>query len=759
MAAEPEAGPSSPAALVATSAGIATALLAAAWLAAQVPAVAAGEVLRFGAAWLPALGVELAFRIDGLSLLFGLLISGIGALVLLYAHHYIAGHSHAARLQLYLVLFMLSMLGVVLADDAVLLFVFWELTTVTSYLLIGFQHGDPTSRRSALQALLVTGTGGLALLAGLLLVGGIEGTLRISDWSTDGALLAHALYPGILVLVLLGAFTKSAQFPFHFWLPNAMAAPTPVSAYLHSATMVKAGVYLLARLAPVLGGSDAWLLALATAGGFTAAWAAWISLRQTDLKLALAYTTVVSLGLLVLMLAPGTPGAVAAAVTFLLVHALYKCALFLVVGIVDHETGTRDVALLGGLGRAMPWTAGAAALAALSMAGIPPLLGFVGKELQYEMALGYGPAPGVVTAVLVGVNALMFAIAGVVALRPFWGAPTDVVEEAEEAPAAMLAGPLLLAGLGLACGVFSGAVGELLIAPAVSAIRAEPAALHLSLWHGFNAALALSGVTTLLGVALYLFREPLRAVFARALARLPLTGDRGYDGALDGLKALARWQTDLLQGGSLRRYLTFTFGTLALAVGGTLLLRDGLAWPGRLAPVPPHAWVIAGLIAAGSSVPLLVQSRLAVITALGVAGIGISLLFLLFGAPDVAMTQLLVETLFVVIVAVVLLRLPPLFGKDHPRRRGRAFDAVVAVATGATVSAVLLATISGPLDLGISQWFAAESLPSAHGRNIVNVILVDFRALDTMGEITVVAVAGWAAYALLKLRPSSEEAP
>jgi multicomponent Na+:H+ antiporter subunit A len=242
------------------------------------------------------------------------------------------------------------------------------------------------------------------------------------------------------------------------------------------------------------------------------------------------------------------------------------------------------------------------------------------------------------------------------------------------------------------------------------------------------------------------------------VARLPLTGDRGYDASLDGLKAVARWQTDLLQGGSLRRYLTFTFATLALAVGGTLLARDGLAWPGQLATVPPHALVIVGLIAAGSAVPLLAESRLAVITALGVAGIGISLLFLLFGAPDVAMTQLLVETLFVVIVAVVLLRLPPLYGRSHPRRRGRGFDVVVAIATGATVSCVLLATISAPLDLTLSQWFAAESYPSAHGRNIVNVILVDFRALDTMGEITVVAVAGWAAYALLKLRAPEEGA-
>lgn len=758
MAAESEVGPESPAALAATSAGIATALLVVAWLAAQIPAVAAGGVARLGVAWLPALGVEASLRIDGLSLLFGLLISGIGALVLLYAHRYIAGHRHAARLQLYLVLFMLSMLGVVLADDAVLLFVFWELTTITSYLLIGFQHNDPRSRRSALQALLVTGAGGLALLAGLLLVGGIEGTLRISDWRTDGALLAHALYPGILVLVLLGAFTKSAQFPFQFWLPNAMAAPTPVSAYLHSATMVKAGVYLLARLAPVLGGSDAWLLALASVGGITALWGAWRSLRQTDLKLALAHTTVASLGLLVLLLAPASELAVAGAVAFLLVHALYKSALFLVVGSIDHETGTRDAELLGGLGRAMPWTAAAAALAALSMAGLPPLLGFVAKELQYEAALGPAWGAALVPGLLVVVNALMFAVAGVVAFRPFWRGRMQADPPHDEAPLAMLAGPLLLAGAGLACGLFVGPVGDLLLLPAVAAIRAEPTTLHLSLWHGLNPALALSGVTVAAGLLLYGVHLRLRAILPGLAERLPVTGDRVYDALLDALKAVARWQTDLLQGGSLRRYLSFTFTTLALAVGGTLVVQDGLAWPRQLATVPPHAWVIVGLIAAGSAVPLVSGSRLAIITALGVSGIGVSLLFLLFGAPDVAMTQLLVETLFVVIVAVVLLRLPPLYGRGHPRRRGRAADVVIAIGAGATVSAVLLATISAPLDLGISRWFAAESYPAAHGRNIVNVILVDFRALDTLGEITVVAVAGWAAYALLKLRPPAEQA-
>ena len=753
MAGHPHDAPASPATRIGTAVGIALALAAVVAVGRDLPAVISGSSLFSAWAWFPDLGPSLAFHVDGLSALFVLLIGGIGALVLLYASRYLRGHPDAARGQLFLTLFMLSMLGLVLADDVVLLFVFWELTTITSYLLIGFENEKPGARRAALQALLVTGTGGLALLVGLLLLAYIGGSFRISEWDV-GAFTAHPFYPAILILVLLGAFTKSAQVPFHFWLPNAMAAPTPVSAYLHSATMVKAGVYLLARLQPTLGGTDAWFYALTIAGATTAIWGSIQALRQVDLKLALAHTTVMGLGVLVLFLGSTSTLAVTAAVTFLIVHALYKSALFLVVGIVDHASGTRDVTLLGGLGRHMPRTALAAAVAALSMAGVPPLLGFLGKELAYESALALVEQPFLLVTVLVLANALGLAVALLVAYRPFWGPLPGEPRKLHPAPFAMLFGPLLIATLGLAFGVFPSFTGRVLIEPAVAAIRGQPSPVSLSLWHGFNVPLALSAVTTLLGVAIYVWRERLVAAAGRIALRLPWTGDRVYDAGIAGLQALARGQTAVLQGGSLRRYMATSFATIAVAIGGILIVTRAVSWPAVLQPIPPAAWSVAALILAGTGVAMVAGSRLAAIAALGVVGVGVSLLFLIFGAPDVAMTQLMVETLFVVIASVALLRLPALRGLELRTRAGRVRDAVLAVAVGSAVAALLLAVLTVPLDPLLGEWFVRNSVPQGHGRNVVNVILVDFRALDTLGEITVVAVAAMAAYALLKLAPA-----
>jgi multicomponent Na+:H+ antiporter subunit A len=757
MAGDPHDAPASSATRVGTAVGVALALAAVVAVVHELPAVIAGSSLLSTWAWFPDLGPSLAFHLDGLSALFVLLIGGIGALVLLYSDRYLGAHPDAARGQLLLTLFMLSMLGLVLSDDVVLLFVFWELTTITSYLLIGFENERPGARRAALQALLVTGTGGLALLVGLLLMANIGGSFRISEWDS-AAFTAHPFYSVILLLVLLGAFTKSAQVPFHFWLPNAMAAPTPVSAYLHSATMVKAGVYLLARLQPTLGGTDAWFYALTIAGGATALWGALQALRQVDLKLALAHTTVMGLGVLVLFLGSNSTLAATAAVTFLIVHALYKSALFLVVGIVDHASGTRDVTLLGGLGRYMPRTALAAGVAALSMAGLPPLLGFLGKELAYESALSLVEQPFLLVAVLVLSNALVVAVALLVAYRPFWGPLPGEPRPLHPAPFVMLLGPLLIAALGLVFGLLPSFTGRVLIEPAVSAIRGQPSTVSLALWHGFNAPLALSVVTIALGLGIYRAREPLTANLSRLALRLPWTGDRAYDATLLGLQALARWQTAVLQGGSLRRYLATSFATIAVAILGVLGVHRAFSWPAAGQLVPPAVWAVAALILAGTVVAMLAGSRLAAIAALGVVGVGVSLLFLIFGAPDVAMTQLMVETLFVVIASVALLRLPALRGADLRTPAGRGRDAVLSIAVGFAVAALLLAVLSLPLDPLLGDWFVQHSVPEGHGRNVVNVILVDFRALDTLGEITVVAVAAMAAYALLKLTPVAARA-
>ena len=733
------------------------------WLAVAVPAglfvlfagmlapIADGAALRLSHDWVPSLDVSLAWRVDGLSLTFALLISGIGAVVMLYSSAYLRGHPHLGRYRVYLLSFMAAMLGLVLADNLIALFVFWEATTITSYLLVGFDHGSAKARRAALQALLVTGAGGLAMLAGLILLGNAVGSFSLSEVIAAGdAVRADPLYLPILVLILLGAFTKSAQVPFHFWLPGAMAAPTPVSAYLHSATMVKAGVYLLARLHPAMSGTEAWIWSLTAFGAVTAIFASVAALRQTDLKLVLAYTTVMGLGTLVMFLGAEAPTAVAAAVTFLIVHSLYKAALFLVVGNIDHGARTRELPGLGGLGRAMPVTAVAATLAALSMAGFPPFLGFIGKELKYEGALAIASEPWLVASVAVAANALMVAVAAIVAIRPFFGPRPDALGTVGEAPAAMWIGPLALAALGLGFGSAPDLISDTLVQPAVTAILGRPATIELALWHGLNLPLLLSIVTLASGVLVYWFHRRLRAALVRVDAGLPITADRAWDRLLDGLKWVAEVQTRLIQTGRLTDYLFVVFATFAIAVGGGMIWAGAVRLPAAVPELPFREWVALGLVAVGAAMTAMARSRLLAICALGVVGIGVALLFLMFGAPDLAITQLLVETLVVILFALVMLRLPRLRRHGDGSRWTRRRDAALAVVTGATVTLVLLAAVDAPFDLRLTEFFEAASVPEAFGRNIVNVILVDFRALDTFGEIAVVAVAAISAYALIR---------
>ncbi|KFI29829.1 oxidoreductase [Haematobacter missouriensis] len=727
--------------------GAAAALVFAICFALCMPAVLAGETLRAGWSWAPSLGVSLAFMLDGLSLIFALLISGIGALILLYATGYMGDHPQFGRFVLYLFSFMLSMLGLVLASDLITLFVFWELTSVTSYLLIGFNHEDSVARRNALQAMLVTGAGGLALLAGFILIGMASGSYDIGALLAGEGLQSHPLYTPILILVLLGAFTKSAQFPFHFWLPNAMAAPTPVSAYLHSATMVKAGIYLLARLHPALGGTTAWVATLTTAGLVTAVMASLLALRQTDLKQALAYTTLMALGTITVLLAGGSPYALTAAVTFLVVHSLYKAALFMVVGAIDHGTGTREAGRLGGLARVMPMTAAAAALAAASMAGFPPLLGWIGKELIYAGTPSIAPWGLAVAGALVA-NALMVAVAGVVALRPFWGAPGDPPHTPHEAGWQMLIGPLLLGCLGLVLGLGAGLL-QPLIDRAVEGSLQLPRTAELHLWAGVNLPFLLSLATFALGFLLYAGRERYRTAFAALLARLPVF-DRGWDAFLDGFRAFAAWQTRVIQPGRLSGYLSATFAVAVLALGGTLILKGPVIAPDLSAPL--LLWLIAGIVVAGAALASVAMSRITAISAVGTVGIGVALIFISFGAPDVATTQLMVETLSAVLFGIAMLRLPGMVER-RPRAR-KVVHGVIAGAAGLTVTLIILAVTSHPLDRRITSYFEASSYALAHGLNIVNVILVDFRAFDTFGELTVILLASIGAYALLKRRMS-----
>ena len=719
-----------------------------------LPTIAAGEPVSLTLSWVPSLGVDLAFRLDGLSLLFALLISGIGVLVVLYASSYLRNHPDQGRLQILLLAFMLSMLGLVTADHVILLFVFWELTTVTSFLLVGFDHEKEGARRSALQALLVTGIGGLALLVGLILLAETSGSYLLSEMFADGvSLTQNPLYLTILVLVLIGAFTKSAQFPFHFWLPNAMAAPTPVSAYLHSATMVKAGIYLMARLQPELGGTDVWFYTLTVFGAVTAVWSSMMALRQTDLKLMLAWTTVMALGTLTMFLGSDQRIAVLAAMTFLIVHAFYKCALFLVIGNVDHGAGTRDIEKLGGLVRTMPITAIIAAAAALSMAGFPPFLGFIGKELKYEGALASADGSLLIVGAAVGANAMMVAVALMIVFRVFFGKAKPTLAGSHEASAAMWFGPMLLASAGLVTGIFPELISSSVIGPAVVGILQQPTTIKLSLWHGINVPLMLSGVTIVIGLILFWQGRSVRAAIDRMSSALPVIGDRVYDALLDLVQGLAVGVTRRLQTGVLGHYLTVVFLVIVIG-GGIAIYASDIAFDlERVSPVPPLAWVVAFVMTAATAVVVVSTSRLLAICALGLVGIGVALVFLMFSAIDVAITQLMVETLFVVLVAIVLLRLPGFAGHAHPGRLGSLRDALIAIGAGLVVALVTIGVALTPIDLDIPAYYEANSYTEAYGRNIVNVILVDFRALDTLGEIAVVATAALAIVALLKVRP------
>ncbi|MEM8553600.1 MAG: hydrogen gas-evolving membrane-bound hydrogenase subunit E [Pseudomonadota bacterium] len=718
-----------------------------------IPDIDGGEAVRWAVPWVPSLGIELAFLVDGLSLTFALLISGIGTLVLLYSNSYLAGHPQYARFALFLTSFMVAMLGLVLSDDLILVFVFWELTTFTSYLLIGFSHTSEISRRNALQALFVTGAGGLAFLAGLILLSITAGTTSISGIiNGELDLTQHTLYLPILILLLCGAFTKSAQVPFHFWLPNAMAAPTPVSAFLHSATMVKAGVYFVARMHPALSGTEVWFMVLTIFGATTAVFASILSLRQSDLKQALAYTTLMALGTLMLLLAQDYGYAMTAFATFLIVHSLYKAALFLIVGCIDHGTGTREFDKLGGLLRLMPFTAMAAALAGASMAGLAPFIGFIGKELKYAGALEYGDAAFWVTAAALTANSLMFAVAAMVAFKPFWTRKPDYDHTPHEAPWPMLAGPVILSVLGLVVGLYPGLIQDRLIAPTVASLTGTVEGTKtLKLWAGVNLPLILSLATFAIGFLLYAARRPILRLLDRLFRPLPVM-DVEWDKFMNGLKALAAWQTRIIQTGRMTDYLAMTFSTTAIALIAVFVFR-GL--PEIVLNLQTATWLhysVMILTLSGAFLAAGTNSRIAGIAALGVVGIGAALLFIIFSAPDVAITQLLVETLVVVLVAVVMLRLPSM-----PKAKFRPLHALIAASVGVTVTLVLLAVLSSPLDKRLTEYFEASSWPDAFGRNIVNVILVDFRAIDTFGEIAVVVIAALSAYALLRTtRPTNE---
>ena len=723
----------------------------------QLPTVTAEQVVRDEWQWVPSLGLTLAFHLDGLGLLFALLISGIGTLIAIYAGAYLKGHGDLGRFYLYLLIFMAAMLGVVLADNLLVLFVFWELTSISSYLLIGFNHDQAASRAGALKALLITGSGGLVMMAGFIILGQVAGTYTISELPTN--LPESGLYVPMLLLILVGAFTKSAQWPFHIWLPDAMQAPTPVSAYLHSATMVKAGVYLLARLSPALGDTPLWQGTVVTVGLITMVGGGIIALKQTDLKAILAYTTIGWLGTLVMLLGWGGHYAVEAAMVGVLVHALYKGALFMLAGGIDHETGTRDIGLLAGLRRVMPISAVLTFAAALSMAGIPLLFGFLAKELLLEAALHTEmgePVGWLMVGAVVLTSLLNVAIALRLAVGVFFGPTRYPQQEAHaihDPYPAMLLGPGVLAGLTVLFGVWPGGVNGLMT-QASSVVLGEPVAVKLALWHGITTPLILSLVAIGLGVAVF-WGYGFAAAAATRLLRPSFNFfyDLGLESLLKGSASL----TLLLQNGRLRYYLaTILLSTTAL-IGYIILFRTGelLNWADIPLISPTVYEIVFGLIIIVTAFMITrAGGRLEAIAGLGLIGALVSLFFVLFSAPDLALTQLLIETLMVIVFLLVFHFLPPFF-QEHTTKREHGRDFLISGMVGlVAVGLVLLATaITLPhTDLSLSEYFTTNSYPLAHGRNIVNVILVDFRGVDTLGEITVLAIAAIGIFALLRDR-------
>ncbi|MGM0766829.1 MAG: putative monovalent cation/H+ antiporter subunit A [Pseudomonadota bacterium] len=727
-----------------------------AYFASLVPTISGGESLLIRNQWMPGLGVTLDFMVDGLSLVFALLISGIGTFILIYAGSYLKGHKDLARFYVIMLSFMASMLGLVLSDNLITFFVFWELTSITSYMLIGFNHEDAEARKCALQGLFVTAGGGLVLMAGLILLIFITGSYSFSEiLASDLAIHEHGYYTAAAACILIGAFTKSAQVPFHFWLPNAMAAPTPVSAYLHSATMVKAGVYLMARLNSSMGEDVLWSYSLMLFGAATMLTGAYLAFSSTGIKKVLAYSTVMALGTLTMLIGVGTEKAIIAFVCVLVAHSLYKGALFMLAGALDHETGTKDITKMGGLWRSMPRTALITGLAALSLAGLPPLFGFVAKELMFESVINSPLWPWGLLAAAVASSILVVTVAGLVFLKPFFGPARTTPKQPHDAPFAMLIGPAVLTLLALIFGVAPFLPATFMLDAAVSSVYGHGVETALALWHGVNVPLMLSGVSLLAGSLLFIAWQRLHpTLHAINTAGSRVGPEAGYFRFMLGITQIANWQTRVLQNGVLGIYLLILVLVTFVLTGYTLLTRHGFQLDFDFSNGYFYEFGIALLIVAATVFASVTRSRLGSVASVGVLGFGVALIFIHFSAPDLGITQLLVETLTVILLVLVLFKLPPFVSLSSPWERYR--DLTVATFAGAIMTLLMLAVLDIQYFDSISSYYIENSYSQAFGKNIVNVILVDFRQLDTLGEIFVLGLAAMGVYSMVKLRAEDQ---
>jgi multicomponent K+:H+ antiporter subunit A len=719
-----------------------------------------GDVLRYDANWVPTLGLNIAFRLDGLSFLFSTLILGIGLLVILYARYYLSDSDRIGRFYSYLLIFMASMVGVVLANNLLLIWFFWELTSISSFLLIGYWHHREDARKGARMALAVTGAGGLALLGGFVLLGQTIGSYNLDQVLSSGEMIRHSgQYPIILALLLLGAFTKSAQFPFHFWLPHAMAAPTPVSAYLHSATMVKAGLFLLARLYPVLSGTTSWFLIVSITGMLSMLLGAYLALFKHDLKGLLAYSTISHLGLITLLFGIGTPLAAVAAVFHIINHATFKASLFMAAGIIDHETGSRDMRQLNGLWKYMPITATLAMVASAAMAGVPLLNGFLSKEMFFAETLLQSTL-GSISWIIPAFATIGAAFSVAYSLRFihdvfFNGEPKNLPKEPHEPPRYMRVPVEILVALCLIVGVFPEyTVGDVLARASRVVLGGHLPNYHLHIWHGFNLPLLMSFLALLGGGVLYYNRQRLFRLQTYFPER---NKSKLFDDALHRLQRQMGRLIYWFDNGSMQRSVFWLF-FVALVFSIVPLMELDMTIGAR-PQIPIDFIMIAGAtLLCISSIATVIwhHQRLLAILLLSVVGMVVAIAFALFSAPDLALTQLSVEVVTIVLLLLALHFLPQqIRNVSSPNRVVR--DMSLSVLIGGVVGTITFALTTKPLE-SISGFFTENAKLLGGGTNIVNVILVDFRGFDTFGEIIVLAIAAMGISLLLKrMRPFQSE--
>ncbi|MGG4128183.1 Na+/H+ antiporter subunit A [Paenibacillus illinoisensis] len=757
------------------------------YFASLIPAVSQRNMVSGYVPWIPSLDIGFNLYLDGLSLLLTLLITGIGVLVVFYSIYYMDKKEDLNRFYLYLLMFMGAMLGVVLSDNMIVLYGFWELTSITSFLLIAFHYKRKASTSGAQKSFLITVFGGFAMLAGFMMMYLMTGTFSIRATITEwGQIQDSALFLPALVLILIGAFTKSAQFPFHIWLPDAMEAPTPVSAYLHSATMVKAGLYVIARFTPIFGGEGTWFWLVTGVGLLTLCYGSFLAVKKNDLKAILAYSTISQLGLIMSLLGIGSAAlyfgygessavytvAITAALLHLFNHATFKAALFMVVGIVDHETGTRDIRKLGGLASFMPVTFTVALVGALAMAGIPPFNGFLSKELFFQamvevthlriFGLGSWSILLPVLAWLASVFTLIYAL--IIVFKTFLGnRRTELpAEKLHEAPVGMLIPPVILGVLVITFGLFPDLLAGSLIEPAMASVL--PALLdgnehfdvHFSLWHGITPELIMTIGVIILGITLYKLLPRWRNVYEHYPQGLTI--NNMYHVILDNVQHYARKWTEAYMNGSVRNYLVYIFSfTVALLVYAFFRSGENITWNFKgHAPFSFYeAVLLVALIAAAVSIPF-AKNRLSAVIMTGAVGYLVTLLFVLFRAPDLALTQMIVETVSVALFLLCFYHLPEL-QRGRSSRKYLSVNMIVAIAVGIVMTFVALAA-SGTASLeSISNFFVQESYNLAGGKNVVNVLLVDFRGFDTILEIMVLGVASLSIYSMINLNLEAKD--